>query len=112
MKAATSGDLSRLIGSVRVEDALADGSVEREKVQGRWLYLTPGGTIENALDAAISAFTSCLNEWLLNPGHFLIGPAARTRTGARVGKPALTLLAHELCARGQLGGLPLLEPGP
>ncbi len=112
MKAATSGDVSRLIGNVRVDDALADGSVEREKVQGRWLYLTPGGTIETALDAAISAFTSCLNEWLLNPGHFLMGPAARTTAGTQVGKPALTLLAHELLHTRTTRWLASPQPGP
>ena len=109
MKVATTGDVSRLIGTARVDDALADGCVERKKVQGRWLYVTPGGTIESALDIAKSALAPCLNEWLLNPGHFLMGPAARTPAGGQLGKPALTLLTHQLCARGRLGGLPVLS---
>jgi hypothetical protein len=109
MKAATNRDVSRLIGEARVDDALACGDVEREKVQGVWLYLTPGASVDEAVDEAEAALRPHLQDWLLNPGHFLIGPVARESVGARLGKPALTLLTHELCARGRLLGLPVLS---
>lgn len=109
MKAATSRDVSRLIGEVHVDDALASGTVEREKVQGAWLYLAPGTSVDEAVDAAEAALAPHLHDWLLNLGHFLMGPVARGQVGAQLGKPALALLTHELCARGRLFGLPLLN---
>jgi hypothetical protein len=112
MRAATSRDVAELIGIRRdVEDALAGGIVSREKVQGQWLYLASDFTGEAALEAALAALEESLDEWLLNPGRFLFGLARRNRHGSDLSKPALTLLAHELCARERLYGLPLLTQG-
>lgn len=110
MSAATSRDVSRLIApTVDVETALDAGKVWREKLQGQWLYLTMDTTVDDALDAAQAVVEMSLSEWLVNPGHYLLGAAAREPPAAEIGKPALTLLTHELCSRSRLGGLGLLS---
>lgn len=109
MKAATARDVGELIAPRRdVDDALAAGVVTREKVQGQWLYFVRGFTLEAALDAALIAVERSLDEWLVNPGRFLFGLATRELRRGELGKPALTVLVHELCARRKLAGLPLL----
>lgn len=109
MKAATSRDVGRLIGQTAdVEAAVTSGSVDREKVQGQWLYFMPGESVDHALDAAQAAVELSLHEWLVNPGRFLFGLAVRESPAVELGKPALTLLVHELCSRGRLGGIGLL----
>jgi hypothetical protein len=107
--AATSSDLERLIGNADVDVALAAGDVHREMVQGRWLFFPPDGTLDEALDDAAIALANALEPWLVNPGHFVITAALRHPRAQSLGKPALTLLARELCARGRLLGLPLLN---
>lgn len=107
--AATSSDLERLIGNADVDHALAVGDIHREKVQGRWLYFPPDAALDDALDDAATALGDALEPWLVNPAHFLIGAAARHPCAQSLGRPALKVLAHELCARGRLLGLALLS---
>jgi hypothetical protein len=112
VKVATARDVVQLIGKRRnIEDALVGGDVSREKIQGQWLYLAREVTVEDALDAALATLEDSLDEWFLNPGRFLFGLAVRGPRGRDLGRPALALLAHELCARGRLLGLPVLTRG-
>jgi hypothetical protein len=77
-------------------------------LQGQWLYFMRGASVDDALDAAQAAVELSLREWLVNPGRFLFGLAAREAPAVELGKPALSLLVHELCSRGRLGGIGLL----
>jgi hypothetical protein len=108
VKAATSRDVAGLTCGRALDDTLNRGLVSREKVQGQWLYLASGYGLEQALSDARSALERSLGEWLLNPGRFLVGTAAKQTSARSLAKPALALLTHELCARGELLGLPLL----
>jgi len=101
-------DLSLLIGDADVDAALASGEISREKIQGKWLYLTADAALDDALNNAEAVLTDGLAPWLVNPAPYLIGAAARDPRSQSAGKDTLTLLAHELCARGRLLGLPLL----
>ena len=108
MKAATAKDVEQLSGRDSVEMALASGRITRVKLQGQWFYLGSGWTLEVALQRALTAVEKSLDEWLLNPGRFLYGLAVREMPRGEFGRGTMTLLIHELCARGKLAGLPLL----
>lgn len=107
--AATRRDVDRLIGAgINPDEALSRGLVEREKVQGHWIYFPPDCTVNVGLGAAEAAVTEVLDELFVTPARYLIGVAAKRSAARDMGLATLTVLVHELCARGRLCGLALL----
>lgn len=110
MIAATSGDLDRLLGpGAEGEAAASAGDAVRVKVQGKWVYMLPDATVEQALDVAEGAVQVCLEEWLVNPAQYLVGQAAKLMGSPGLGAPVTRLMLQELCTRGRLDGIALLS---
>lgn len=89
--------------------ALASGTAERVKVQGRWLYLHPEEPgIEEMLDRAAEGLEDVLGEWLISSAQYVVGQVIRADKLSRVSPAACRVLLHELCHRQRLDGIALM----
>jgi hypothetical protein len=110
LRVASTPELPELLGpGVDQAVALDEGAVSRFKVQGRWLYATPGLCREDLLDVVLEAGEAYMEEWLLAPAPFFRRGVYGLAAGEGIGLGAIDPLIKELAAEERLGGLALLS---
>jgi hypothetical protein len=107
------GDAAQLVRGtvhrpVSVEDAVMSGEIDREKVEGVWVYHRPQEDLEQALTVVDTVAKRLLGDWFLVPLPILTTSTARAAARYGVSAPVVGPLLKRLVRRGRLVGLGLL----
>jgi hypothetical protein len=87
-------------------EAVSEGIVVRQKVEGFWLFAPTDNSLEVAAHRVLESVMAVCASWLIAPVPPLINATAARVTG--VSRDAIQAHIRACLRRGDLGGLPLL----